>query len=190
MQTSSIEELSIISDRFLQLAQQEKDDDLSPSSLSLFDDYTASTDSLPDVLLFKVLRAGDHLVSLTKQMIENQTSNLAELYMGIRTYFDGGKIYNRVQSGSFETRCYAAGLRYQEGPEWIANTLEKITNQPPPHPLQDMTNKTVRQSANDSKRKQHVDYKDKRKRYKCSTRQGPNHDYGPNSSQPDVSWQN
>ena len=53
--------------------------------------YTASLANLPNGLLFHVLRAGDRLVSLAEQLIENEISNLAELYMGIRTYFDGGK---------------------------------------------------------------------------------------------------
>ena len=40
--------------------------------------YTASLDQLPPGLFFKVLHAGDQLVSLTGQLINNQTSNLAE----------------------------------------------------------------------------------------------------------------
>ena len=83
------------------IIQQEQEDDLSPSSLSSQDEdearqgYTASLDKLPDGLLFRILRAGDRLVSLTQQLIDNQTSNLAELYMGIRTQLDGGKISTR-----------------------------------------------------------------------------------------------
>ena len=115
------------------IIQQEKEDDLSPFSLSLDEEYearsgyVASLDQLPEGLLFKVLRAGDRLVSLAKELIDNQTSNLAESYMGIRTHFDGGKVFNRVQSGSFESRCYAAGLKFQEGPQWpIRNPLDKL----------------------------------------------------------------
>ena len=60
------------------------------------------TDVLPTGLLTKVLAASDRIVSLAPQLVNNVTSNLAETYMGIRTYFDGGKLFNRVQSGSFE----------------------------------------------------------------------------------------
>lgn len=82
------------------MIQQEQGDDLSPSSLPSQDEeearwgYTASLDKLPEGLLFRVLHAVDHLVSLTPQLIDNQTSNLAELYMGIRTQLDGGKNFN------------------------------------------------------------------------------------------------
>ena len=50
----------------------------------------------------KVKACGDRLVMLSAQLITNETSNLAECYMSIRSIFDGGKQYNRVQSGSFE----------------------------------------------------------------------------------------
>ncbi len=54
--------------------------------------------SLPDGLLEKV-KAGD---ALSAQLITNETSNLAKCYMSIRRIFDGGKEYNKMQSGSFE----------------------------------------------------------------------------------------
>ena len=90
------------------IIQQEEEDDLSPATLPLHEEaearsgYTASLDQLPEGLLFSVLRASDRIVSLAEQLVENQTSNLAECYMGLRSYFDGGKVYNRVQSGSFQ----------------------------------------------------------------------------------------
>ena len=47
--------------------------------------------------------------------------------MHIRTKFDGGKVINRSQSGSWGARCSGAGLRANEGPEWGPRTWEKIT---------------------------------------------------------------
>ena len=82
--------------------------------------YITSVESLPPGLYNKILACGDRLVSLASKLILNQTSNLAECYMSIRCCFDGGKQYNRIQSGSFERRCYAAGLRVQNGPQWSA----------------------------------------------------------------------
>jgi len=38
---------------------------------------------------------------------------------------DGGKRVNRIQSGSFEARCYAAGL--VSGPSWSFSTWESCT---------------------------------------------------------------
>ena len=139
------------------IIQQELEDDLSPSSLSSEEEtearsgYTASLDSLPDGLFFKVLRAGDRLVSLATQLIGNQTSNLAEAYMGIRTYFDEGKVFNRIQSGSFESRCYAAGLKFQEGPHWITHAYHKATGQSTPQVLADVTNRIDSRSKREGK---------------------------------------
>ena len=83
--------------------------------------------SLPIGLVEKVKAAGDHLVMLSASLIENETSNLAECYMSILSVFDGSKQYNRVQSGSFEGRCYAVGMRVQAGPSWQLETLEYTT---------------------------------------------------------------
>ena len=170
---------------------QEQDDDMSPSALSPLEEdvarsgYTASLDQLPPGLFFQVLHAGDRLVSLTGQLIDNQTSNLAESYMGIRTYFDGGKIFNRVQSGSFESRCYAAGLKYQKGSHWITCAYQESTGQSSPSALVDVTNKVTRRSAKEKKRKSTTEYKNRRKRAKYSTSQTTTNDYEPNATQPD-----
>ena len=80
--------------------------------------YTRPLSELPDGLFRKVMACGDRLVMLAPQLISNLTSNLAECYMGLRAICDGGKQYNRIQSGSFEHRCYAAGLQAQHGPQW------------------------------------------------------------------------
>ena len=88
---------------------------------------SASLSALPDSLFSKVLACGDRLVMLAQQLISNLTSNLAECYMAIRTTCDGGKQYNRIQSGSFEHRCYAAALQVQHGPQWKVNFWEKTT---------------------------------------------------------------
>ena len=64
-------------------------------------------------------------------MVGNESSNVAECYMSIRSVFDGGKQYNRVQSGAFEGRCYAAGIRVQVGPTWQLDTLEHVIGEIP-----------------------------------------------------------
>ena len=184
---------SALHEQINQIIEQEEDDDMAPSALPLQEEnearsgYTASLNILPDGLFFKILRAGDRLVSLSEQLIDNETSNLAELYMGIRTYFDGGKVYNRVQSGSFESRCYSAGLRFQQGPEWLPNAYQHCTNTRPTQPLLDMTNNHFNRQQKDNKRKQTTEYKEKRKRAKYSSKQSQTTDYGPTASQPDIS---
>ena len=47
--------------------------------------------------------------------------------MSIRANYDGGKYFNRIQSGSFEARCYAAGLCCQDGPMWLLNMANHLT---------------------------------------------------------------
>ena len=59
----------------------------------------------------------------------NFTTNLAESWMHIRAKFDGGKVINRSQSGSWEARCSGAGLRANEGPEWGPKTWERVTGE-------------------------------------------------------------
>lgn len=39
--------------------------------------------------------------------------------------------YNRIQSGAFENRCYAAGLRVQHGPEWQLQMWENAAKTKP-----------------------------------------------------------
>ena len=55
------------------------------------------------------------LVSKADQLIDNVTTNIAESWMHIRTKYDGGKVINRSQSGSWEHRCMGAGLQQNEG---------------------------------------------------------------------------
>ena len=79
-------------------------------------------------LLNAVAKCADRIVSLAPQLISNQTSNLAEKYMSIRCVMDGGKQFNRIQSGSFEHHCTAAGLAKQHGPN-LTTSLWIITAQ-------------------------------------------------------------
>ena len=108
--------------QFEDIIQAELDDE--PTATDEHDIHIKPTTlhSLPDGLLEKV-KAGD---ALSAQLITNETSNLAKCYMSIRRIFDGGKEYNKMQSGSFEGRCYAAGMRVQAGPTWQLETEEHI----------------------------------------------------------------
>lgn len=91
----------------------------------------APTTPVPDDLYFRIQRAGDRLVSNASSLIENSTSNLAECFMGIRCKFDGGKVINRIQRGSFQYRCNGAGLRFQLGPDWTSQVWHSVTGQQP-----------------------------------------------------------
>ena len=69
------------------------------------------------------------------RLIGNYTTNLAKWWMHIRTKFDGGKLFNHCSRGSWHSRCYAGGLRFNNGPKWSPivwgkkqeQLLEKVT---------------------------------------------------------------
>ena len=71
------------------------------------------------------------LVSKAGRLIHNTTTNFAENCMQIRCKFDGGKVINRSQSGSFQFRCYGAGLQKNLGKTWGVSMWEKMTGDYP-----------------------------------------------------------
>lgn len=91
--------------------------------------HEGSLDTLPDGLYNRLMSCCDRIWMLAPQLITNQTSNLAECYMSVRCHFDGGKYYNRIQSGSFQHRSYGAGLRFQNGPTWSLNFWKNTTGE-------------------------------------------------------------
>ena len=162
--------------------------------------------SLPEGLFAKVMACGDRLVMLAPKLITNQISDLAEYYMSIRCYFDGGKQYNRIQRGSFEARCYAAGLRVQSGTKWVAELWEKSTGEKPGEVyifitqeaeclcinftfhqvFQAAVNRQQKTVEKDCARKASSSYQKKRKSARYSSTSGTvQHHYGPHCQQPD-----
>ena len=75
------------------------------------------TDITPK-MLHDVQVALSRLVAKVYQLIDNQTTNLAECWMHICSKYDGGKVINRSQSGSWEHRCMGAGLQQNMGKDW------------------------------------------------------------------------
>ena len=71
------------------------------------------------------------LVPKASQLIDNVTTNLAESWMHMRSKYDGGKVINRSQSGSWEHRCMGAGLQQNEGKEWGPGLWKEMTNRSP-----------------------------------------------------------
>lgn len=70
------------------------------------------------------------LVMKSRQLIRNFTTNLVEGWMQVRCKFDGGKVVNRSQSGSWEHQCSGAGLQQNLGRNWGPPTWEKMTSSP------------------------------------------------------------
>ena len=71
------------------------------------------------------------LVAKASQLIDNVKTNLAESWMHMRSKYDGGKVINRSQSGSWEHRCMGAGLQQNEGKEWGPGHWKEMTNRSP-----------------------------------------------------------
>jgi hypothetical protein len=127
-------------------------------------DNTTNKSDIPDDLYFRIQRAGDKLVSNASSLIKNSTSNLAECFMAIRCKFDGGKVFNRVQRGSFHHRCNGAGLRFQLGPDWMSQVWHSVTGQEPGEAMRAYCAKQTLQHQNAMKRKGKNEYKEARKK--------------------------
>ena len=63
-------------------------------------------------------------VSKASQLIENVTTNVAEVWMHIRSKYDGGKFINRSQSGSWKHRCMGEGFAAEHGKGVGAKAME------------------------------------------------------------------
>jgi len=51
--------------------------------------------------------------------------------MQIRSKFDGGKLYNRCNRGSWHSRCFGGALRKNFGPAWPPIIWHKVTGEKP-----------------------------------------------------------
>ena len=146
--------------------------------------------NLPVRLLEKVKACGDHLVMLSRQVLDNKTSNLAECYMSIRIVFNGGKQFDCIQSIAFEGQCYTAGLRVQVSPTWQLQTLEHTMRVTSGKVLEAAVKRKVTQLEKDKDRKTTDQYKVQRKLSKYIKTPSSQHEYGPDSQQPEESFLN
>ena len=108
------------------------------------------------------------LVGKARQLIKNFTTNLAENWMQIRCKFDGGKVINRSQSGSWEHRCTGAGLQKNLGKCWGPSTWEKMTSSPANQVFVDTAQSSAKKADKDRKRKATEEAKGSRRRSKYS----------------------
>ena len=108
------------------------------------------------------------LVMKARQLIRNFTTNLAEGWMQIRCKFDGGKVVNRSQSGSWEHRCCGAGLQQNLGRTWGPHTWEKMTSSPPNQVFINTTESSTKKVETTRKRKATEKAKESRRQSKYS----------------------
>jgi hypothetical protein len=121
-------------------------------------------------LLHDIQTALTRLVRKAHQLVENVTTNIAESWMHIRSKYDGGKVINRSQSGSWEHRCMGAGLQQNEGKQWGPEIWKKVTTTPPNPIFIDAAEHSAKRLKSDNKRKAKDEVKSKRRRSKYARR--------------------
>ena len=104
-------------------------------------------------------------VSKASQLIENVTTDVAESWMHIRPKYDGGKVIDRSQSGSWEHRCIGAGLQQNMGKEWGPELWRQMTNSSPNKVFSDTARYSAKEEESDRTRKAKEEVKAKRRSY-------------------------
>ena len=150
-------------------------------------DNNRSIDDLPVNMLFELDRAGDRLINKASQLIDDETTNISECYMSVRSKMDGGKQINRIQSGAFQHRCMAAGLRLTLGPGWITETWKSLFGSCS-NVMSTFSNTRKRKHEKDVKRKLTQTYKKARieAKYHLGAAATTDSSYGPHATQPDT----
>ena len=118
------------------------------------------------------------------QLIHNKTTNLCENFMSVRCKMDGGKFYNRIQSGSFNHRCMAAALRVQCGPRWMTHVWQSLFDSVG-ETLDIYSNRRKRKHTVDSARKVLQKYKRRRLMTKLN-KSVKDSTYGDTPAEPDI----
>ena len=103
------------------------------------------------------------LVEKASQLLGSETTNLAECWMHIRSKFDGGKVINRSQSGSWEHRCMGAALQQNMGKEWGTAVWSKMTEAPPNRIFLNTAKHSAKKADSDRKRKATENAKQRRR---------------------------
>ena len=101
---------------------------------------------------------------------------------------DGGKFYNRIQSGSFQHRCMAAALRVQNGSGWTTTVLQSMGCTDNLELSKQFTIRRKRKHDHDLARKLSLKYKKQRleAHYGSSVVNSPDSSYGSLPAEPDI----
>ncbi len=102
-------------------------------------------------LLHDIQVALSRLIGKARQLVTNETTNLAESWMHIRMKLDGGKVIHRSQSGSSEHRCMGAGLRQNLGKAWGSLAWQQMTHYPPNEVFVDSAKHSAKRLCADKK---------------------------------------
>ena len=119
-----------------------------------------------DKMLHDIQALLRRLVAKASQLLGNNTTNLAECWMHIRTKFDGGKVINRSQSGSFGHRCMGAGLRQNMGADWGPQVWKNMATTSPNKVLTNTAEQSAKRMNKDRERNSTEAAKESRRRSK------------------------
>ncbi|XP_054259250.1 uncharacterized protein LOC128983994 [Macrosteles quadrilineatus] len=72
-----------------------------------------------------------NVASKCQSLVFNETTNLAERYMGYVAKFTGGKRLNLTTGGSYQRRCMGAALAHSSGPSWHLSPWRKFSSRSP-----------------------------------------------------------
>lgn len=79
-----------------------------------------------------ILGCTEKLTRKAGRLLTNDTSNRAELFMSLVAKLNAGKRINHTLKGSYQGRCYVAGLSYQRGPgAWQRSPWKKHSGRSP-----------------------------------------------------------
>ncbi|XP_075556529.1 uncharacterized protein LOC142588576 [Dermacentor variabilis] len=145
-------------------------------------------ENMPKVLQLKIVTAANIIAEKAGRLVTNDTSNLAEAVMSLVAKLSGGKQINRCQKGSYEHRCYGAGLSFQLGPHWHCATTKAVTCKSPAAILKRYANKKFCQKASKEslRRKLFEENGHLQRRRKESPMKDSRCHYGPNCQKPDM----
>ena len=135
-------------------------------------------------LLADVTLLLNRVAAKSERLLENTTTNLAESWMHIRSKFDGEKVFNLCNSGSWHARCYGAAVRMNLGPEWAPKVWEQSTGSLPGCYFKQLYSFRKRQHVSCAAISQRPEQKAKRYKRKLdsnteSTRKKARREYGP-----------
>ncbi len=88
--------------------------------------------------------------------------------MHVRSKCDGGKVINRSQSGSWEFRCYGAGLQHNLGKEWGPKLWGELTAREPNPVFASVSESRNKKMNKEKERKKSPEVKAKRRQSKYS----------------------
>ncbi|XP_072389723.1 uncharacterized protein [Diabrotica undecimpunctata] len=82
-------------------------------------------------LLNDILSCGNRLIQHTHSLLLNMNNNAAETYNSVISKFVGGKRINFVLRGSYDTRCKAAAISFNEREHYFSDLHKKMTMKSP-----------------------------------------------------------